>query len=106
ARFGRFLGRDARLRSDGAREWTFERGTLVVTDAAGGERLTGALVPALPCIAAYALTVADLAATRRHLDARRVRTRLVGSALVVDGGAEIGSLIAFVGEGAAAPWLG
>ncbi|MCC7273237.1 MAG: VOC family protein, partial [Alphaproteobacteria bacterium] len=42
ARFGRFLGRDARLRSDGAREWTFERGTLVVTDAAGGERLTGA----------------------------------------------------------------
>ncbi|MGE0715388.1 MAG: VOC family protein [Alphaproteobacteria bacterium] len=106
ARLGRFLGRAATTRADGARQWSLERGSLVVTDAAGATRLTGAAVPTTPCMAAYALTVADLGATGAHLQRNGIPGAVAGDALTVDAGPAVGGRIAFVASATAVPWLG
>lgn len=103
-RFGRFTGRAPDRRDDGAQVLAFDRGTIVFADTEQAQRLLAAPVPATPCIAAYALTVADPAATRRHLAANKVFVTDAGQAMLVDAGPAVGGLIAFVPEAAKAPW--
>ena len=68
------------------------------------QRLLAAPVPAIPCMAAYALAVADPAATRQHLTANRIAFTDAAGAMLVDGGPALGAQIAFVADGAKAPW--
>lgn len=103
-RFARFTGRPARRRDDGARVLDFDRGSIVLADQELAQRLLGAPVPTLPCMAAYALTVADPAATRAHLEANRVVSVDRDGAILVDAGPALGGQIAFIPEGAKAPW--
>jgi hypothetical protein len=81
-----------------------DRGLLVIADTEQAQRMLGAPVPATPSIAAYALTVADLAATRRLLAANKVFTNETAQAILADGGPALGATIAFLPEAAKAPW--
>ena len=103
-RFGHFTGRPAKRRDDGAMTLAFDRGTIVIVDIEHAQHLLGAPVPAIPCIAAYALTVADPAATRRHLVTNKVFVTDSGQSMLVDAGPAVGGLIAFVPPGAKASW--
>lgn len=103
-RFARYTGRPAVRRDDGAYLLDFDRGSIVLTGQEHAQRLLGAPIPTLPCMAAYALTVADPAATRAHLDANLIPHVDKGMAMLVDGGPALGGQIAFIPDGAKAPW--
>lgn len=103
-RFGRFTGRAAVHRDDGAWMLAFDRGSIVLADQEHAQRMLGAPIPALPCMAAYALSVADPAATRTHFASHRIAVTDMGSAMMVDAGPALGGQIAFIPEGAKAPW--
>lgn len=100
-RIGRFVGRVASRRGDGAQVLTLDRGTLVIVDNATLPRLTGGPAPSLPYIAGYGVKVADIGATRALVRDGRP----VGGAHLVDAGPEVGGTIAFVGHAGAEPWL-
>ncbi|BBK43188.1 hypothetical protein STVA_32080 [Allostella vacuolata] len=103
-RFGRFTGRPPVRRDDGAWLLAFDRGSIVIADQEQAQRLLRAPIPALPCMAAYALTVADPDATRQHLVENKVAFTDIDAAMLVDGGPALGGQIAFMPEGAEAPW--
>ncbi|BBK31720.1 glyoxalase-like protein [Stella humosa] len=103
-RYARFTGQPVRQRDDGAWVLAFDRGALVIADQERCQRLLSAPIPAIPCMAAYALAVADPAATRQHLTAGRIAFTDTGGAMLVDGGPALGAQIAFLADGAKAPW--
>ncbi|MGE0725191.1 MAG: VOC family protein [Alphaproteobacteria bacterium] len=101
SRIGRFVGRAATRRADGAMVLALDRGALVIVAGSALPALTGAATPSLPYIAGYGVSVADIAATR----ALAKDGRAVGDAHLVDAGPAVGGTIAFVPRAGAEPWL-
>ena len=106
ARHGRFVGRHPRALAAGF-VLSLDRGRLLFTDPPGLARLLpGTAVPALPFMAALAVTADDLAATRAVLAHNGVPVGEAGAgvlAAAMPGG--IAGSICFVAEGTVAPWL-
>jgi len=105
-RFQRFTGKVAMRRTDGAHALALDRGLLLIGTADWLQGLVpGAEVPALPCIAAYGIAVADLEAARSVLAKGGVATRSAGlGTLIADGGPDLGGTIVFSAAAAQDPW--
>lgn len=104
-RYARYLRTDARPIA-GGRVLRFQRGALsILTPQALRDAMPGAQPPPTPCMAAYAVRVADLAATGAYLrDAGFTCTRSDNGALVLPMPASLGSVLVFHG-GDGPPWL-
>ena len=105
-RHGRFVGRRPRALAGGF-ILPLDRGRLVFTDPPGLARLLpGTEVPALPFMAAVAVTTDDLAATREVLDDNRVPAVEAGRGMLaaaMPGG--LAGRVCFLAAEGAAPWL-
>lgn len=104
ARYSRFLGLVPEPR-EGFLLLRLARGRLHVLDRPALASLTGTLAPATPFIAGFALTSADLAATRAVLDEGAIAVRDLGPGVIAAMPEDIATTIFFMAPEAALPWL-
>ncbi len=103
-RYARYLRTDASPLPAG-RGLAFQRGTLAIL-APGAARalLAGVELPPAPCMAGYAVRVADLQAARRHLEGAGLACLpAAGGSLVVPMPAALGGVTVFH-DGSGPPW--
>jgi hypothetical protein len=106
ARYGRFTGRAAQ-ESGGNRLLELDRGRLVLTDRRGLARLLPhAAAPALPFMAAIAVTTDDLGASAAALRNGDIVCRQFGEMIIARFPADIDAWLCFVAAEVPPPWLG
>ncbi len=103
-RYERFLGLAARAH-DGLRLFELAGGRLHLFDRAGLRAATGITAPTTPFIAGFALTSADLAATRALLTERGVPIRSLAPDVIAATPDAIATTILFTELDAIPPWL-
>jgi catechol 2,3-dioxygenase-like lactoylglutathione lyase family enzyme len=104
ARYARFLGLPAQAR-DGFRLLELARGRLHLFDPAGLAAATGIEAPTTPFIAGFALTSADLAATRALLAERGIAIRTLTPGVIAVAPEDIATTILFTAPDATLPWM-
>jgi hypothetical protein len=104
ARYERFLGLPAQTR-DGFRLLELALGRLHVFDQESLARSTGILAPTTPFIAGFALTNADLDATRSLLTERGIALRTLAEGVIAAAPDEIATTLLFTAPDATLPWL-
>jgi catechol 2,3-dioxygenase-like lactoylglutathione lyase family enzyme len=105
ARYQRFLGIPTQAR-EGFLLLELARGRLHVFDPVSLARSTGIEAPTTPFIAGFALTSADLAATRALLTERGVAIRALAPDVIAATPDAIATTILFTAPDATLPWLG
>ncbi len=102
-RYQRFLGIPAQAR-DGFWLFELERGRLHIFDPGSLAQVTGIACPTIPFIAGFALTSADLPATRAFLTSQGVAIRTLAPDVIAVTPDEIATTIVFTAPDATLPW--
>jgi catechol 2,3-dioxygenase-like lactoylglutathione lyase family enzyme len=104
ARYERFLGLTAQAR-DGFKLLELAHGRLHLFDRPGLEAATGIAAPTTPFIAGFALTSADLAATRALLSERGIAMHALAPDVIAVRPEAIATTIMLTAPQATLPWL-